>query len=463
MLPGIATQWDVSADGLTWTFTIREGVKFHDGSDLTVQDVLWTLQHMIGPQAQEYIYSRTVAEISESMDRIELSGPDEVSVITKEPLTHLYNFVWDHQHRGILPKQDKLYDPEQVAAYEAKPIGAGPMWFVRHIPASKVELDRFDDYYYQPANGFPEDRRVKFQSLDLFLVPEEATRMAALRAGEADIVPASLAAKGQVEAAGGRFVFGPEGAALWPLMHGCYDPQYPCHDYRVFHALEYAVDKELMRDTLLGGQEGFELKGWAWISENTMGYTPQIDPFPFDPDKARQILADAGYPGGEGFGKLIVNTFVSTAIPNLVESAQLAADSWRRELGLDVEVRVGDGAEMKRAERAGEMDGQLSWRDVTTRRDPTRSMNAFYSDPENNLRMHYNPELFRAVSEAMAIIGTDQQIKAYEELMPWLREESSQIAIGTANIPWAVGPRVLTWQPYPMRFFPSALHTITLK
>jgi ABC-type transport system substrate-binding protein len=93
-----------------------------------------------------------------------------------------------------------------------------------------MSFERFDDYYYQPANGLPEDKRVNFQALDLHLVPEESTRVAALRSGEADIVPASLPAKGQIEAGGGRLVFGPEGIFLWVMLLGCYEEQYPCHN-----------------------------------------------------------------------------------------------------------------------------------------------------------------------------------------------------------------------------------------
>src|SRR5919106_5098484 len=89
MVPGIASQWGLSPDGLTWTFTIRKGVKWHDGSELTPQDVLWTLQHYFGPQAVEYTNQSNAAVLSRAMDRIELRGPDEVSLTTQTPITQL--------------------------------------------------------------------------------------------------------------------------------------------------------------------------------------------------------------------------------------------------------------------------------------------------------------------------------------------------------------------------------------
>jgi ABC-type transport system substrate-binding protein len=91
---------------------------------------------------------------------------------------------------------------------------------VEHIPAQVMKFERFDDYY-QPDNGFPSDKRVRFRSLDMYLVPEEATRVAAIRAGDADIAPAGLSTKEQIETGGGRMVFGQEGVYIWPRLLGC--------------------------------------------------------------------------------------------------------------------------------------------------------------------------------------------------------------------------------------------------
>jgi len=464
MVPGIASQWGLSADGLTWTFTIRKGVKFHDGSEVTAEDALWTLQHYWGPQAFEYVKQPTAATASRSMDRIELSEPDRVNLTTKIPNPDLAFGVSDAQYSfAIMPKRAELHDEEEELAYDANPIGAGFMSLEERVPASVMKFERFDEFYYQPDNGLPEDKRVNFQSLDLYLVPEEATRVAALRSGEADIVPASLTTKQQVEAEGGRIVFGQEGLVLEVRYLGCWEPQYPCHDKRVRQALDYAIDKEPIRDQLYGGPEFFQVKGWLAITPSTIGYIPTLDPRPFDPDKARQLLAEAGYPGGEGFGKLIVNTWPSTAMPFMVEGAQLAADSWKRELGLDVEVRVADETGIKKQWYGGEIHGQIMWRDNETKMDMASSIFGQYGDPESFNRYHGDPELFRITQETVQILDADKRTEALTKLYVRLRDETYWSSVGYVNIPWAVGPRVLTWQPYPLATFPSALHTITLK
>jgi peptide/nickel transport system substrate-binding protein len=464
-IPGVATQWGLSDDGLTWSFTIRKGVPFHDGSEVTPEDALWGLQHAIGPQAFEYITVATTAiNYSRKVDRIELSGPDEVSVTTKEIVTELPVLVGEARglYSLLMPKRPELYNAEAEAAYDNNPIGAGPMRLTNHVKAQVISFERFDDYYYQPGNGLPEDKRVNFQSLDMYLVPEESTRVAALRSGEADIVPASLASKEQVEASGGRLVFGQEGSYVNVMLHGCWLPEHPCSDKRVRQALDYAINKELMRDTLFGGPEVFQTKGWGPVTPSTIGYTPELDPV-FDPEKARQLLADAGYPGGKGFGKLIVNTEPSSAMPFQVESAQLAADMWRRELGLDVEVRVSDRTGNKERERAGEMRGQVYWRDNEARIDASSSVSGNYADPEAADRLADDPELLRLVQETFNILDAGERAEASKKLYQRLREESYELSIGYSNIPWGVGPRVVTWEPYPLAPFVTALHTLTLK
>lgn len=464
MIPGIASEWSLSEDGLAWEFTIREGVKFHNGKEVTAEDVQWSLEHMFGPGGIEH-FGVSASSTMHAMDRVELNASDKVGVFTKTPLTTFDIEVSEAGDKwyGIMPKRPKLYDVEQELAYDADPIGAGPMMLIGHTQASEMNFERFDDYYYQPANGFSEDKRVNFQSLALFLVPEEATRVAALRSGEADIVPASLPTKEQIEAGGGRMVFGQEGVYVDAKLMGCWESQYPCHDKRVRQALDYAIDKELIRDRLYGGPEVFQVKGWSVVTPSTIGYTPELDPWPFDPDKARELLADAGYPNGEGFGKLIVHTFPSTSMPFQVEAAQLAAEFWRRELGLDVEVRVGDSLAVAKSWRAQELKGQILWRDNESRRDATNITRSSHGSLEALTRVNEDPEILQLVQETIQIVDADQRSEASRKLFLRLRDESYQLGIGYVNIPWGVSPRVETWEPYPLALFPSALHTITLK
>jgi ABC-type transport system substrate-binding protein len=467
LVPGIASKWEISSDGLSWTFTIRKGVRFHDGTEVTAEDVLWSQRHIFGPQVREYANSSPSLNLSAQTDRIEQTGPDRVSVTTKTPYAGFPTDMSEatgHWAGVVYPKRATLHDLQEEAAYDRKPIGAGIVRLVKHVPADSMTFERFADYYYQPKNGFPTDKRVNFTVLDMRLVPEEATRVAALRGGDADIAPVTLAARKQVEAGGGRLVFGQEGVYFFIRQLGCWNTQFPCHDKRVRQALQYAINKELMRDKLYGGTEVMQVKGWSVVTPSTIGYSPELDPFPFDPVKARQLLAEAGYPEGKGFGKLVINTWVSPSLPLLPESAQLGAEFWRRELGLDVEVRVGDAAALNKAYVLTEdLYGQILWRDNETRIDPSAVLRSSFATPIVRGRAHNDPELFALTNNTLAVFDPVEREKAFNSTSRRMRDEASEISLGYINLPWGVGPRIRTWNPYPLSSNPSALHTITLK
>ena len=477
LIPGIASDWGISSDGLTWTFTIRKGVKFHDGTDLTAEDVLWTWQHLFGPEALEITTSGTITNMIHKTEKIEHTEPDAVSLSTSLPEAPFPFSVSriSPNWMGMMPKRDKPQDEEAMLAYNRDPIATGFMKLVRHVPAEVMEFERFDDYYYQPKHGLPQDRRVKFTFLDMRLVPEEATRVAAMRAGETDIAPVSLGSRKQVEAEGGRLVFGQEGSYFRVSMYGCWVdaelefPGFPCQDKRVRQALDYAIDKELMRDTLFGGPDVMVVKGWGIVNPSTIGYSPELDPYPFDPDKARRLLAEAGYktptnPEGKDFGQLIVNTWVASATALVPESAQLAADFWRRELGLDVEVRVSEEVAIKKARKGGEMHrrGQIVWRDDDSGADAILVLGSGYG-PHRKDRFHNDPEIFALFEEASQVFDPAERQKVLNDLYLRLRDEHYQLGIGYYNIIWATGPRISTWRPNPIALYPSALHTLTLK
>ena len=464
-IPGLATDWGVSEDGRTWTVTVREGAKFQDGTEITAEDVWWTWCHQWCPEAADYATQAGSQSAARLMEKIEQIGTNQVSLTTKESggfsLTSLS--AASAGAYDIKPKRPELHTDEAVNAYAKNPIGAGPMKLVKHVPASVMEFERFDDYYFQPDNGFSEDRRVKFSTLELFLVPEEATRVAAIRAKDADIAPASLAQRGALESDGARLVFGREGLYYRIMLMGCMDSQYPCFDKRVRHALDLAIDKISIRDDLMGGSEVMEVKGWASTTPSTIGYGPELDPWPQDADRARQLLADAGYPDGEGFGKLIVNTWVSTSMPFLPESAQLAASFWERELGLDVEVRVGDESALKKATLdPPTLYGQVLWRDNEARVDAGAGGAAYWL-PGYKALLTEDPEIHAMVLAARQVTDPVEQEAAHNAVYRVLRDHSMELGIGYVNIPWAVSARIQSWKPFPLAFYPSGIHTIILE
>jgi peptide/nickel transport system substrate-binding protein len=349
----------------------------------------------------------------------------------------------------------KLHDAALMEAYDRNPVAAGPLKLTKHVAEELMAFERFDSYY----DG---ERRVPVRSLDLRKVPEEATRAAALRAGEADIAPISVATRKQVEAGGGRVIFGQEATYLYIRHMGAWtvSPQ-DKKEYR--QALAYAIDLKSMQNQLWG-PEVFSPRGWNYVTPSALGYSPELDPFPYDPQKARDLLAAAGHPGGQGVPKFTLYTWPSRAVPNMPEAAQLVADAWNRELGLDVEVKVGDETALKRITNAtDEAYGHMLLRENETSVESTSSFRSAYFTRDNPGRRHNDPEIFDQSEEAIAIFEPAARIKAWNELHRRLKDEAYELSVGYVNAPWGVGPRVVEWKPQPMAFYPSAYHTLVIK
>ena len=174
-------------------------------------------------------------------------------------------------------------------------------------------------------------------------------------------------------------------------------------------------------------------------------------------------MVDAGYPGGEGADKVVLHTWESTSMPFQTEAAQLVAAFWEKELGLEVEVRVGNPSSIRGDWADGKLNGEIIWRDNETRRDATSIANALYADPSNNIRLTEDPVIQAKAQAAVRIADDDERAIALAELFKVVRDEAYEIGVGYVNIPWGVGSRIDNWEPLSLAPNPSGLHTITLK
>lgn len=463
MIPGLVTDWAVSSDGLTWTLDFREGVKFHDGSTATIEDYLWTIQHNYGKGCAENC-SNSNMDFATGLNSIEQTGPNQVTIVAGSPDASFLNLWFSEAGpavRGVMPKRAEMYGMEDE--FDKNPIFAGQMKFVELVAAERMTFERFDDFYYQPANGLPEDRRMKFQTLNMLQVPEESTRAAALRAGQADIAPVSLDTRDQVEAGGGRMIFSDQGGYFMSFFILSKDGSTPFDNKNVRRAMSHAFDKVTMMEQLYGGSVVAVAKGWAAVTPSTEGYSPDLDPLPYDPDLARKMLADAGYPDGKGIGKVIINTFPAAVHPYLPEAAQVMADYWRKELNLDVEIRTTEEDALGAAWRAGELVGQVNFSTNQCRSDAGGITNYLHGRDDHTRQMHYDPEIKKAVKEAVAVFDPVKRPQALNDMYKMLHDEQVEMNVGYINTPWGLGSRVDAWQPWPLALHITGRHTIALK
>ena len=286
MGPGVLTDWSVSEDGTSWDLTIRDGITFHNGAPFTIDDAKFTMDFTFGPEAVVASISPAIQLEAAETESIEVIGPDSLRITHSVAKAYFPFFLSDLSFgiAGVVLPKD-YFESVGQDGYNDAPIGAGPFRLEEHIISEKILLERFDDYF------LPE-RGPSFQTLDLRLVPEVSTRTAALRAGDADVIEANLAVQDQVESGGGRFIWAQESSYTWILLPGCWEVQFPCNKKEVRQALGYAINKDLIIDELYGPDAAVS-RGWVHATPSSLGYSEDLDPFPFDPEKAQQLLADA--------------------------------------------------------------------------------------------------------------------------------------------------------------------------
>ena len=476
----IASDWQISADGLTWEFTVRDGIKFHDGTDINVEDLMFSNSFNVSEESSGVSTVRVARVIT---DR-EITSPNTFAVTTDKPLGNL-GAAWseiDNTTQGTinsvdyyksLPEGDPVENctPVEICVrfseFEKNPSPglAGAYRVVSHLNTEEFLYERFDEYFLADQRPYP------FEQISLRLVPELSTRVAAMQAGTADLIEADLTVIDQIQESNGQVMYVEEAVHIWINANGCErttdNDGFPlmCNDSRIRYALDYAIDKTVVQQ-LYGGEGVFSIAGFQGIgSPSGLGYEDDIAPLPFDLAQAQQLLADAGYPGGEGFngGRVFpIHTWTGAGAPLTVEVSTLICSMWKTNLGIDCEVNVGEEVSMKKMQYAGEIAGQYLVRTNENTFDGGRRMLGRYSEDGYIAK---DPDLTQNyINPALATIGTlEQRHEAYHTALKAVFDKHYDFSPGYLNQPYGVGERVASWTPWPLSPYPSALWTVTFK
>ena len=282
--PSLAESWTASKDGLAYEFVIRKGVKFHNGDPVTAEDVKFSFDRYRGAAAKL---------LKDRVREVQILDAARVRFVLKEPWPDFMTFYGTSATGAawIVPK--RYVEKVGEDGYKKAPIGAGPYRFVSFNPGVDLVMEAWDGYWRKT----PFVKRLVFRSM-----PDETTRAAALKAGDVDIVyllsgPTAEEIKRtpNLRLAAAR----PPGVVFLDLPDQ-WDPKWPWHDRRVRLAASYALDRDgLNRAETLG------------MSRPTGGLVPRVldfarafEPPAHDPARARQLLAEAGYPSGFDAGDL---------------------------------------------------------------------------------------------------------------------------------------------------------------
>src|SRR5438128_2569320 len=283
IVPGLAESWTVSKDGLRYTFKLRKRITFHDGTPFTAEAVKFLIERQIDP---EHPFSKLgkypFANYNfGNVKAVEVVDPSTVEFVLKEPRASFLAVLTAGAASVVSPTAVKKFG----ADYALQPVGTGPFKYVSWDRGQRVVLEKNPSYWRYP---------VKLDRVVYRPIVEDQARLTELLTGSLDLivgVPPDFV--GQLETSGKATLLKQVGAHVWYL--GINNQKKPFEDKRVRQALNYAVNKEaIVRDVLKG--TGSLSRGP--VLPATWGAESVLKPYPYDPERARKLLAEAGYPSG---------------------------------------------------------------------------------------------------------------------------------------------------------------------
>jgi peptide/nickel transport system substrate-binding protein len=396
--PALAEEWDVSEDGTTYTFYLRQGVTFHNGETFNADSVVFSWERG----------RREDMQWSDRWNRAaSVERQDEYTVVmrTESPDPLFLGIM--AQHWAIVPAG--YINEVGEDGFNNHPIGTGPFEFVEWIREDRIIFDA-NPNYWRP--GLPRLDRIIFRP-----IPESSTRVAAIRTGEIDIVnrlddeqAASLRGVANVEVLAypvDRVFY----IAFNNLTTGVGQPT---EDVRVRLAMNYAVDREAIVDALFGG---FATLSTGFLTPANLGYDSSLQPYPYDPDRARELLAEAGYPNGFDMGFACP----AGAYTNFEEVCQ-AVQGYLSEVGINTDLEIMESGRYWDLEAEKQLPPLFgdSWSERSGEALP-RLLGAL-GGWDASFSSWSDPEIDRYLDQIAVTIDRDERAALYRELQHYMFE-----------------------------------------
>ncbi|BCR05403.1 peptide-binding protein [Desulfuromonas versatilis] len=408
----LAESWDISPDNLTFTFHLRKGVRWHDGTPFTSADVLYTYQLYVDPNTPTAYAERYLL-----VKKAEAPDPYTFQVTYEQPLATAL-ISWAMQ---VLPKH--LLEGTEItkSPLSRKPVGTGPFRFAEWVPGEKIVLEANPDYF----EGTPYIKRVVYR-----IIPDQSTMFLELQSGGLDhmgLNPIQYSTQTDTLAFNRRFKKYRYPASSYTYLG--YNLRRPLfQDVRVRQALGFAINKqELIDGVLLGlGQVAT-----GPYKPQTWPHNPNVARYPYDPERARKLLAEAGWRDSDGDGVLdregkpLAFTIVTNqGNDQRIKTGEIIQRRFK-EVGVDVKLRVIEWASfLKEFINPGNFDATiLGW---TIPPDPD-GYNVWHGSKtklgELNFINYQNPEVDDLLDRGRRTLDQAERKKIYDRFQEILAEE----------------------------------------
>lgn len=420
IIPALATHWDI-VDDLTWDFHLRQGVLWHDGEEFTARDVKYTLDYILDPaNASQY------APYHVLVDRVEVMDDYRVRFITKEP--HPLLLARLSMTQIFAEHYMEAHDTEYLAH---NPMGTGPFQFVEWVKDERVVMERNPHHF----RGAPEIHRLIFRP-----VPEASTRIAELMTGNVDVIVNVPPHQIETIEASDRARVGSVSSVRVIFLGINTTIEGPMQDPLVRQALNYAINREIIIEAILEGL-GTPLAPGG-LSNYHFGYDPEIPIFPYDPEKARELIAQAGYPNGFSLhlmipdGRYMMDREVGEAVAGMLQA-----------IGLEVTYEV-----LEWGVYFGHIQGRtlghlylLGWGGATVDAEGTVGPLLYSGNP---LSFYSNPRVDALIDKGRTVVDPEERQAIYSQLSRLLREEAPWVYLHQQMDVYGLSNRLL-WEPRP--------------
>jgi len=433
LVPYIAKEWTISADGLTYTFKLRDDVKFHNGRKVVADDFVYTFTRILNPKVKAAAGPANLAKVKGVKDFIDgkvtsvegLQAPDATTfkIVMAQPDPALMlrlgtNFM------AVVPKE-AVIDGE--AKWKDKPVGAGAFRYVDWQPNVKVVLEANPDYFL----GKPKIDRIEYLT-----IPDTATALAQYQKGEIDILGVSGAQLAQIErdaTLSKELNQWSRGQLTFFVLNEKRVPAFK--DKNVRQAFNYALNRKDLIEKVMRNDRtlatGYVPIGIPEAIPNEVGYA-------YDVAKAKELMAKAGFADGKGFPKI---EFVTTAPEQTLAEAITA--QLKANLGIDIAVRIGESGDVLNGLWAKDKWDIVSWGWSADR--PASEVwlyELLYSKAESNFASYANPEYDKLVDKALAETDPAKRLAAWRDVAKMANDEAPMIPFGFAKHLYLVKPYV---------------------
>lgn len=443
--PGQAETWETSEDGLTWTFHLRDGLKWSDGTPLTANDFVYSWQRVCDP-AVAAPYAETVLGMVKGYDEAIAGDVTALAVSAPDDLTLVVELSAPCSYFGSLAAFATL-SPVQQATVEANGdawavapetyVSNGPFYMTEWVPGSHITFSKNPNYWNADA--------IKLDRLKFLLIEDSNAAYSAYQTGEALMIKDVPTEEIPSLEGNGEFYVDPIIGTYYLSLNLTEEV---FQDARVRQALSLAIDREYVAGTLMQGTytaaSNFMGPGWvdtdgSEFMANANGGQPYIDVTDYEGNlaKAKELLAEAGYPDGEGFPTISYTTNDAGYHKVVAEYLQQA---WA-ELGITLDVNIVEWASFTPMRRAQEYDAARNgW--VGDYSDPSNMLELFYSSNGNNDGKFSNAEFDAAIDLSRTTLDAAERSQALHTAEDILMEEAGCIPVAYYNDFWLQSDKI---------------------